>query len=305
MVPNLIVGLSNFHDFLPDGQWDRLIDVAQAADEAGVDALSVVDHVVLGGDVSTYPYGAFPGGLDAPWLEPIVTLAAMAGRTERVRLFTGILIAPLRPPALLAKMAATLDQLSNGRLDLGVGTGWLAKEYEALGMDFADRGGLLDDVLAACDALWRGGPTTFDSERLHFDDVYCSPLPVQRPGIPFWIAGDLHRRTIDRIVRHGVGWIPSPPTGRRDAGEGRLVLREAFTAAGRDPDSLRVRMSVPVVKTAEGIPDLERSLEVVPKLVAAGATDVFVAYSAFASGADEAPRFFSQLVPRFMDSRGA
>lgn len=299
MDPRLIVGLSNYHDFLPSGGWDGLLDVAQAADAAGVDALSVVDHVVLGGDLSGYPYGSFPGGAEAPWLEPLTTLAAIAGRTRDVRLFTGILIAPLRPPALLAKMAATLDQLSNGRLDLGVGTGWLAKEYEAAGLDFGARGRLLDDALGICQALWSGQPTSWSSPHLSFDDVTCSPTPVQPGGVPFWVGGELHPRNVARIVRFASGWIPSPPTGREQAAAGAATLREALTAAGRDPAGFRVRMSLPVVRDDDRRPDLARSLEAVPQLVAAGATDVFVPLAAFARDADAARELFAPLVTGF------
>jgi probable F420-dependent oxidoreductase len=299
MAPRLIVGLSNYHDFAPSGGWDALLDVAQAADEAGVDAVSVVDHVVLGGDLSGYPYGAFPGGVEAPWLEPLTTLAAIAGRTTRVRLFTGILIAPLRPPALLAKTTATLDQLSRGRLDLGVGTGWLAKEYEAAGLDFRERGRLLDDALGACQALWSGEPTSWSSPHLSFEDVTCSPTPVQADGIPFWVGGDLHPRNVARIVRHASGWIPSPPTGREQAAEGAAQLAEALRAAGRDPDRFRVRMSLPVVRDDDRRPDLDRSLAALPALVESGATDVFVPLAAFARTPAEAPAFFDRLVPGF------
>lgn len=305
MEPRLIVGLSNYNDFLPAGSWDRLLDVAQEADAAGVDSLSVVDHVVLGGDLSDYPYGAFPGGVDAPWLEPLTTLAAIAGRTREVRLFTGVLIAPLRPPALLAKITATLDQLSLGRLDLGVGTGWLAKEYEAVGLDFRARGRLLDDALEVCRALWRGGPVSHASDHLRFDDVHCSPPPLQPGGVPLWVGGDLHARNVARIVRFASGWIPSPPTGRDDAAAGAAALAEALRAAGRDPSGFRVRMTLPVVRDDAGHPDLARSLDALPALVAAGATDVLVHYAAFARGAGDAARFFGELVPAFRAAAAA
>jgi probable F420-dependent oxidoreductase len=297
--PRLIVGLSNYHDFLPLGGWDGLLDVAQAADAAGVDALSVVDHVALGGDLSGYPYGSFPGGAEAPWLEPLTTLAAIAGRTRDVRLMTGILIAPLRPPALLAKMAATLDQLSGGRLELGVGTGWLAKEYEAVGLDFGDRGRLLDDALELCQALWSGRATDWESPRLAFDDVTCSPPPLQPGGVPFWVGGELHPRNVERIVRFADGWIPSPPTGREQAAAGAAQLHEALRAAGRDPSRFRVRMSLPAVRDDDGRPDLARSLEAVPALLAAGATDVFVPSVAFARDPAATRALFAPLADGF------
>jgi len=300
MPPRLIVVLSNFHDQFPDGGWDGLLDLAAAADAAGIGAVSVVDHVALGGDLDGYPYGAFPGGPEAPWLEPLTTLAAIAGRTERIRLMTGILIAPLRPAALLAKTAATLDQLSGGRLDLGVGTGWLPKEYEAVGLDFGERGRLLDDTLAACNALWRGGPTSFDSPRLRFDDVHCSPRPVQPGGVPFWVGGDLHPRNVERIVRHAAGWIPAPPTKPADVAAGATLLRSAFAEAGRDPAELRVRVSLAPGRDDDGRITASRTFDALPATLAqTGATDVFVAHQAFGSPADAAPELFGELAEAF------
>ncbi len=269
--PRLHLGLANYG---PTTVPARLLDDASAADAAGIDALTLVDHVVLGGNLGRYPYGAFPGGPETPWLEPLTMLAGIAARTSRIRLATGVLIAPLRGAAVLAKAAATLDLLSGGRLDLGVGTGWLAKEYEAAGLDFADRGGLLDDTLAACEALWRGGPTAFSSPRLSFDDVWCHPTPAQRDGIPLWLAGELHRRNLDRIVRHGSGWIPSPTATVDDVRAGVDAVHQALASAGREPGSVRVRVALPVIRDDDRRPQLDRSFAAVPDLLAFGATDV-------------------------------
>jgi alkanesulfonate monooxygenase SsuD/methylene tetrahydromethanopterin reductase-like flavin-dependent oxidoreductase (luciferase family) len=140
----LSVGVPNFGPWCA-GDWGALLDVARAAEAAGVDRLVVTDHVVLGPHLDAYAWGRFPTAPDGPWLEPLTVLTAMAGVTRAVRLSTGILIAPLRPAAVLAKTVATLDVLSGGRVDLGVGVGWQREEYDALGLDFDDRGRLLDD----------------------------------------------------------------------------------------------------------------------------------------------------------------
>ena len=118
------------------GEWHRFVDLGRAADDAGVDRVVVVDHVVMGPHTENYAWGKFPVPPDAPWFEPLTMLTAIAAVTTRVRLATGILIAPLRPAAFLAKQVATLDQLSRGRVDLGVGTGWQREEYDAEGLDF-------------------------------------------------------------------------------------------------------------------------------------------------------------------------
>jgi probable F420-dependent oxidoreductase len=267
----LNLGLANYGEGV---SVPGLLDVAAVADAAGIDAVTLVDHIVLGGDLAQYPYGSFPGGVDAPWLEPLTLLAAMAVITRRIRLMTGVVIAPLRGAAVLAKTAATLDVLSEGRLDLGVGVGWLPKEYEAAGLPFSERGRMLDDVLAACRALW-SGETSFRSERLAFDDVWCRPLPVQPAGVPLWISGELHPRNVARLVRHGSGWIPSPDA-RLDAVAAAIPrLREALSVAGRDPASMRVRVSLPVVRDHDRRPQLDESFALVPKLLELGATDVY------------------------------
>src|SRR5215213_11514347 len=110
----LTVGLPNYGPYLGATAWRSLLDLAVAAERAGVDGVSVVDHVVMGSQVDRYPYGRFPGGPQAPWLEPLTVLAAISGVTSRVELATAVLISPLRPAALLAKAAATLDVLSRG-----------------------------------------------------------------------------------------------------------------------------------------------------------------------------------------------
>ena len=141
--PQLSIGLANYGSTFGAGEWRRLVDLGRAADDAGVDRIVVVDHVVMGEHTENYAWGKFPVPPDAPWFEPLTMLTAIAAVTARVRLATGILIVPLRPAALLAKQVATLDQLSGGRVDLGVGTGWQREEYDAQGLPFERRGQLL------------------------------------------------------------------------------------------------------------------------------------------------------------------
>src|SRR3954471_18260701 len=138
--------------------WQTMLATARLYDRVGIDKVVVSDHVVFGEHLDAYgrpevggTRGARqPTGPDGHWLEPLTTLSVIAGMTERVRLGTGILLAALRRPVILAKTAATLDVLSGGRLDLGVGVGWQREEYEAAGLDFDARGRLLDDTLAVC-----------------------------------------------------------------------------------------------------------------------------------------------------------
>src|SRR6478752_7308939 len=165
--PRLSITLRTFAADDP-GTWEPVIDQARAADAAGVDQLVVSDHVVFGENLEAYARpelggsegGRQPTGPDGHWLEPLTVLTAVAAVTSRIRLATGILLAALRRPVVLAKTAATLDALSGGRLDLGVGVGWQREEYEAAGLDFGSRGRLLDHTLEVCQTLWRDSPAS-------------------------------------------------------------------------------------------------------------------------------------------------
>ena len=133
-------------EHLVGGDLKRMVEFAVRVEELGFHRIVVSDHVVMG-SVDGYPFKEFPVPLDYPFLDPLIYLATIAGATKRVRLTSGILIAPLRPAAVLAKMAATLDVISDGRLDLGVGSGWQQSEFDAVGVDFEARGQIFDDTM--------------------------------------------------------------------------------------------------------------------------------------------------------------
>ena len=272
MRPTLSVSLPSFGTWA-DGDWSRLVALGREADEAGVDRIVVPDHVAIGPGAVDYPWGRFPRPLDAPWLEPLTVLTALAGATERVRLSTGILVVPLRPAIVLAKTVATLDVLSGGRVDLGVGTGWLRDELEGAGLDHDRRGQLLTDGIAACRALWAGPHASVDLPTVSFSDLTCSPTPAQ-DRLPVLFSGTLHRRNVRRIVELGDGWIPIMGATLEDLRTGVDVLRAAMEGAGRDPDVLQVRVPLPVVRADDGSVDLEATMAAVPTLLAVGATEV-------------------------------
>lgn len=302
--PTLTLGLNNWGNLFPPGEWHRFVDLARAAEDAGIDRVVVVDHVVMGRNTDAYEWGTFPSPPDSAWFEPLTMLAAIAGATSRIRLATGILIAPLRPAALLAKQAATLDQVSGGRLDLGVGTGWQREEYEAEGLDFERRGQLLTDTIAACKVLWRDTPADFDSPTLTFRDIFCVPKPLQPGGVPLWIAGTLNRRNMERLVHYGDGWIPIMGESVEGITAGTAQVREAFTAAGRDASTLQVQGPLRLRKDDGGRLDVARSMESVPELVAAGATDVITNLRAFCSDPADAPAVMAEIAGRFRDVAG-
>src|SRR3954471_19623898 len=206
--PWLSLHLGNFMPDAPDS-WQFLFDRAKAADAAGVDKLTVSDHVVFGENLEEYGRpevggvagGKQPTGPDGQWLEPMTLMSVIAGMTSNIRLGTGILIAALRRPVVLAKSAATLDVLSGGRLELGVGVGWQREEYEAAGISFEGRGKLLDETLAVCQTLWRDTRADFTGESVSFKSIHMMPKPLQAGGVPLRVSGTLNPRVLRRIAR--------------------------------------------------------------------------------------------------------
>jgi len=269
-----------------------LVETARVADAAGVDQLVLTDHVVMGPRTDRYPFGRFPFPLEEPWPEPLTTLAAMAGATSRLRLGTGILIAPLRPAVLLAKTIATLDVLSRGRVDLGVGTGWQPEEFQSSGVPFVGRTARMDDTLRACRVLWHDAPASFVSDTVSFENVWCLPRPVQEP-LPIWIGGGLSPGNLARLAEYGAGWMPVAPS-LDELREGSQKVRAAFRRAERDPTSAGVRGAVPPVRGEQGV-DLERSLEQLGGLAEAGATDAAFALAAFVRRPDQVRPFLERI----------
>src|SRR3954451_12099 len=278
----LSLGIPNF------GPWaaaalQPLLDLARAADTAGVDRLVVSDHVLLGHHTDAYRWGRFPTPPDAAWLEPLACLTAFAAVTERVRLSTGILIAPLRRAALLAKTVATLDVLSGGRVDLGVGVGWQREEYDAVGLEFSARGRLLEDTVRACRALWTALPASYSSVSVRFDDVYCSPQPLQNP-LPVWFAGTLNDRNLRRITELGDGWIPIMGASTDDIRTGASLLR-----ATTDRD-IAVQAPLTPVRRDDKSLDVEATVQQVPNLLAAAVTNVYLNAPSLAGSPAEAAK---------------
>jgi probable F420-dependent oxidoreductase len=262
------------------GGWEFLFAQARGADAAGIDRLAVSDHVVMGENLEAYgdakrggtEGGKQPTGPDGQWLDPLVVLSMYAAQTQRARLQTGILIAPLRRPATLAKEWATLDVLSQGRVDLGVGVGWQEEEYFANGLPFEHRGARLDETLEICQKLWRPGGAKHKSAEFDFEKIHCSPKPLQPGGIPLWISGTLNAAVIQRIVRFGSGWIPWGPDAM-DPVAGLTKVKAALAKAGRDTKGFQCTTHLGFSKKANGALDLDASFAGVPKLVAGGISD--------------------------------
>lgn len=256
------------------------------AEELGFSTVTIGEHVVVGADVTArgsdrwYTQGQL-------WPDPLVTLGAVAAVTERVRLGTNIYIAPLRPAVTVAKMAATVDALSNGRLNFGVGAGWHEPEFQAVGMPFRGRFARMEDTLRACKALWTHAPATFHSLTVSFDDVWCLPRPVQTGGPPILIAGDPGGPMARRIAELGDGWVVRTGAVRDGAEEeARIVgdlarIRDAVAAAGRDPDGLHFQIGTRAVRDASGAADLEATFATVRRYWELGIGQVQISLAQF------------------------
>jgi probable F420-dependent oxidoreductase len=265
------------------GTWSRVFDLARAADEVGIDRVVVSDHVVFGENLDAYGRpdtggvegGRQPTGPDGHWLEPLTVLAAVAAQTTRVRLGTYILLAALRRPVVLAKQLATLDVLSGGRVDLGVGIGWQREEYEAAGLDFGARGRLLDHSLEVCQTLWREQRAGFSSPELSFAAIHAMPKPVQAEGVPIWVSGRCNERVAKRLARFGKGWIP----WGEDAAD--LVasvprMRAAVDAAGGDGAAVAVLGTLALPRSDDRAIDIGKLSDRLAQVDAVGVDDVLV-----------------------------
>jgi probable F420-dependent oxidoreductase len=230
-----------FANIGPYADPDHAADFARKAEAAGFESLWTVEHVVVPkGYASTYPYsptGKMPGPEDSPIPDPLIWLAYVAAATTTIRLATGILILPQRNPVVLAKELATLDHLSRGRMDLGIGVGWLEEEFDALGIPYAARGRRTDDYVGALRALWADAPASYEGEFVSFTDCFSAPQPVDG-RIPVHVGGHTDPAA-RRAGRLGDGFVP----GAMDHELLARLFELARTTAkehGRDPDAIEM-----------------------------------------------------------------
>jgi probable F420-dependent oxidoreductase len=207
-----------------------------------------------------------------PWYDAIVMLAMAAAATSHVRLGLGVLVLPLRHPVVVAKQLASLDALSEGRLVVGVGAGWLAEEFEALRVPYAARGRLLDEWIELLRACWTGRPGAFAGERYRLPSgVLCYPTPVH--DLPVAVGG-VTPAALRRAARLGSGWVALQRADDLDPDQlARAIgrLRAMTAEAGRDPNALEVILLV--VESAGRTAQVSR---VLPALVRAGVTEIVV-----------------------------
>jgi len=244
-------------------QPDALASIAKQGDRLGFYCMVMPDHILQPNQVhSTYPYSLTGDILaagqsgDGEWPEQVTTLAWLAGITERIRLVTSVMIIPYRNPILTAKMLATLDFLSKGRLILGAGVGWMEEEFELLNTPpFAERGAVTDEYLEAFIELWTKDDPKFEGKYVSFSDITFLPKPAQKPYPPIWIGGQ-SKPAIRRAARlgncwHPVGAIPAAPLEPEELAENLVLLHQYAEKAGRDPSEIQVSVKAPLYDTGD------------------------------------------------------
>lgn len=244
----------------PSATRENIIAFARRMEALGFDSLWVSDHVVIPRDyASRYPYNATGrlGWDDLTLLEPLSTLLFVAAVTERVELGTTVLVLPMRNPVLHAKIMATLDHLSHGRLILGIGVGWLKEEFEALAEPFEHRGPRMDEYIQVLKNLWTKDDPSFVGKYYRLGNVACYPKPVRTPHPPIWIGGNTEP-ALRRAARVGDSWHAAGATPEQIA-EALPKLHNYLQAAGRSPEDVPVTVRF-------GVGAREESAAVVEKL---------------------------------------
>ena len=243
----------------PTASPEALETLVTRGEALGFSSVVIADHVVFPVAItSRYPYtvsGAFPGQGDA--LEQLPLMAFVAAKSRTLRLISSVMILPYRNPVVTAKMLATIDVLSRGRVTVGVGVGWLREEFEALGAPpFERRGAVSDEYLRIFKTLWTQDPASYRGEFYRFGSIRCLPHPVQKPHPPIWVGGH-SKAALRRVARLGDGWHPvgaNPAVPLRPP-ELRGLLDELFRlteAEGRDPSTLTISYKAPVYDPAPG-----------------------------------------------------
>ena len=234
---------------------DGLQAIAKKTEEMGFSYLGFPDHVVIPSAVnSKYPYnkeGVWPAQDTGTCLEQLMTIAYVAAVTEKIRLLTSVLVLPHRAPVLAAKMLATADVLSKGRLTVGVGIGWMEEEISVLNaMPFSKRAKGAEEYISAFHALWTKQNPSFAGELVNFDSILFDPKPVQKPHPPIWMGGESDP-ALGRTARLADGWYPVIANSLQSLDSPALYgsmlgrVKERMVQIGRRPETLRAALYAP------------------------------------------------------------
>ena len=224
-----------------------------AGERLGFASVMVADHIILPAKInSPYPYtvqGNFVS--EGECFEQLALMSFVAGRTETLRIVSSVMIVPHRNPVFNAKALATIDVLSDGRVTVGIGVGWMEEEFQALqAADFKHRGAVTDEYVAIFKKLWTGEPVSHNGRFYSFGEVICQPRPIQKSGPPIWIGGHSNP-ALRRVARFGDGWHPvgataASPLPPEEMRQKLDVIRGLMDAEGRDFSKLQVSYKAPV-----------------------------------------------------------
>ncbi len=227
------VGLPHFRQV---ASTEAIGTVAQRAEALGFDSVWVSDHIVV-------PHSAIPR-FGAVFFEPFTTLAYVAGKTRRIRLGTSVIILPYRNPLFMAKALATIDVLAGGRVIVGAAVGWLAEEFEALGIPFTERGARSDEAIRVMRLLWTEAEPKFEGRFFRFAGIKAEPKPLQKPHPPIWIGG-ASQAALRRAAEFAEAWHPSHRP-LEDIASGAKQFKNLAKGRGRDPRTLQVVARAPL-----------------------------------------------------------
>lgn len=224
----------------------------------GFESIWTVEHVVIPEPHMPYPGskdGQMPGGDQVPIPDPLMPLAYAAGITRRLKLSTGVIILPQRHPLYLAKQLATLDVLSNGRVMVGIGSGWMKEEFDSLQIPFNVRGARTDESIKAMRTLWNEPVASFHGQHFRFKDVKSYPKPVQKGGIPIHVGGH-SLAAARRAGRYGDGFFPTLSSPEK-LNELFAVVRDQAKRSGRNPDHIEFSaMAAPKADAVKALRDI-------------------------------------------------
>lgn len=249
---------------------NNIITMAQRGEEMGFDIISISDHIVIPRSInSPYPYnptGEFTS--DGECLEQLTLLSFLASQTSTARLLTSVMVLPYRSPVFTAKMLASVDVLSQGRVTMGCGVGWMREEFQAIGAPpYEERGAASDEYILAFKELWTNDNPSFEGKYCSFSNITFLPKPVQKPHPPIWIGGE-SPPALRRAARLGDAWYPIGNNPRFPVGTPEQLskslahLCQYAEDAGRDPSSISIAYSAGWYNESEAVilPNAERRI---------------------------------------------
>ena len=223
---------------------ESILKISTAAEKLGYDSLWVSDHIVL---------PTKHKGFGNVFYDPLVTLSYIAGNTDKISLGTSVMVVPYRNPVVLAKQISTIDVMSGGRVILGIGSGWLREEFEALGVNYSERGKITDEYLEIFKELYTKELPEFNGRYFNFNDINFNPKPVQKPFPPVWVGGS-SRPSLVRSVKYGNGWhaVGSTPG---EIKTGKSTITELLKKYQRENDEFVISVRKNIQITERNIKD--------------------------------------------------